>query len=74
VDIDPGLGAQMKKNRCCLSVALLLAARFKSCGLAYFRSKRNSKKTYFPNFMELFSADATIFSKKFSKVFVPMKT
>ena len=30
---------QMRKNRCCLSIALLLSAGFESRGLAFFKSK-----------------------------------
>ena len=32
--------SQMRKNRCCLSVALHLPAGFKSCGLAYEKMKK----------------------------------
>ena len=56
--------SQIRKNRCCLGVTLLLPAgfeyRFKSCGLAYFESKKKFKKKF-----KIFQKIDEILKKKF---------
>ena len=65
--------SDMRKNRCCLSVALLLLAGFKSRGLVYFESitkfQRILEGFSHLHLMQLFCVDAKIFSKKFELLF-----